>query len=180
MKKLLTAALLVACSPAVAKTVVFDFTLTSGFGTVTGDVTIPLPASTYFGYLTASSVLVTSNTAGFGLGDYAHITPAFKWWLDSNTSPTAITMVVFDGFLSGTGRDELQFFWLGDSRPPSGTLTGANGFQLSGPVTFTLDPAPVPGPVAGAGLPALLAGFAAFGCWWRRRYASVPSSQTTR
>ena len=61
-------------APSAYASVVYDFTFVNsenGGGTVDGTVTLPSSAN---GAYAASSVMVTSNTAGFGVGEYVGFT----------------------------------------------------------------------------------------------------------
>lgn len=152
--------------------VVYDFTFdnsSNGGGIVDGTVTLPSSAD---GTYAATSVVVTSNTAGFGLGEYVvflneitydsfvisggEITSA-SVFLDfgvSNRSPgvkcCSLEFAVFDSILDG-GLSNLD-----------GQVADGPG----SPVTFTLATTPIP-----ATLPLFATGIASLGLlgWSRKR-----------
>lgn len=150
--------------------VVYDFSFdnsNNGGGIVDGTVTLPSSAD---GTYAATSVVVTSNTAGFGLGEYVvflneitydsfaisggEITSAttFLDFGDANRSPgvkcCSLEFAVFDSILDGG-------------------LSNSNGQVTDGPgspVTFTLATTPIPGT-----LPLFAAGIAGLGLLGRSR-----------
>jgi hypothetical protein len=171
MKTSIVALALILASPAAASSIPFDFTITGTSGIVTGVVVLSDPV----GIQNSTDVRVTSNTAGWGIGEYVTVSGVL---VDRFDYGSGHANGVFDAYLNGV---ELELNTIGDH--PHGGLINVNGLCICGPTALVLDPAPVPGAIAGAGLPGLLAGFGGLVAWWRRRrpgYASVPSSQTTR
>jgi hypothetical protein len=156
--------------------VVYDFTFdnsNNGGGTVEGTVTFPSSAD---GSYEASSVVVTSNTAGFGLGEYVG----------------ALTEITYDSFVVSGGEitSATNFLDFGDANLVNGAVTccslefyafdsildgglnNANGEVTDGPgspVTFTLATTPIP-----AALPLFATGIGALGLFgWRKRRRST-------
>ena len=155
--------------------VVYDFTFdnsNNGGGTVDGTVTLPSSAD---GTYAASSVEVTSNTAGFGVGEYVvflneitndtfvvsggDITSAsvFLDFGDANRSPgvkcCSLEFTAFDSILDG-GLSDMN-----------GQLTDGPG----SPVTFTLATTPIP-----AALPLFATGLGGLGLFgWRRKRKQI-------
>lgn len=160
--------------------VVYDFTFNNsndGGGIVDGTITLPSSAD---GISAASSVVVTSNTAGFGVGQYAvfngtgpnqfvvsggqitsgdvSLPTEFSDFGISNQSPgvkcCSLTFAAFDSILDG-GLSDLN-----------GEVTDGPG----SPVTFTLATTPIP-----ATLPLFAAGIAVLGLvgWRRKRKAQA-------
>jgi hypothetical protein len=174
---MLAAALtLLACAPSAYASVVYDFSFdnaSNGGGTVQGTITLPSSAD---GAYTASSVVVTSNTAGFGLGQY------FVFFNEI----TEDQFVVSGGDItSGTVTIPTEFLDFGESnRLPGvkccslefnvfdsivdGGLSDSGGTVTDGPgspVTFTLATTPIP-----ATLPLFAAGLAGLGLLgWRTK-----------
>jgi hypothetical protein len=177
MKTRIVALALALATPAVASSIPFDFTITDihGGGVVTGVVVLSDQSGPQF----SDDVRVVSNTAGWGIGEY------FTFF--SNVGQGRFVSVdrffyglghpsgVFDAYLDGV---ELDINTSGEH--PFGALINANGFCICGPTMLVLDPVPAPGPVVGAGLPGLLAGFAGLVAWWRRRGQVTPPSRPAR
>jgi len=173
---LLTAALALSVfAPSAYASVVYDFTFdnsNNGGGTVDGTITLPSSAD---GTYSASSVEVTSNTAGFGVGEYVvflneitydnfvvsggDITSAsdFLDFGDANRSPgvkcCSLEFTVFDSILDGG-------------------LSDSNGQVADGPgspVTFTLATTPLP-----AALSLFATGLGGLGLFgWRRKRKQI-------
>jgi hypothetical protein len=162
--------------------VVYDFTFdnsANGGGTVDGTVTLP---SSVDGIYPASSVVVTSNTAGFGLGEYfggpfaitnntfvvsgGHITTgdaaidftAFLDFGDANHSPVVTCCTLEFAVFATTIL--------------AGGLSDMNGEVTDGPddpVTFTLATTPIP-----AALPLFTSALGALGFFgWRRKRDAI-------
>jgi hypothetical protein len=162
---------MVLTAPAYA--VVYDFTfdnVINGGGTVDGMLTLPSSAD---GTYSASSVIVTSNTAGFGLGQYlgtarsnsftisgGNITNAnFIVFGIDNSSPDVVccSLQLNNNFLTGTLEGGLADLSALVRNEPADVLT------------FTMAPTsatPLP-----AGLPLFATGLGALGLlgWFRKR-----------
>jgi hypothetical protein len=131
-----------------------DFSFTTPFETVMGVVTGVQDNATS----AATSVQVTSNTAGFGIGEYIGFP-----FIPINSFTVAggfITAFVFEAFGSNNSPPAVTCCSLGLSSLFGSSLDNSpniiHAFQV--PVIFTPVPVPGPGPVAGAaGLPGLIA-----------------------
>jgi hypothetical protein len=146
-------------APAYASAV-FDFTFdntANGGGTVHGTVTLPSSADGTYG---ASSVVVTSNTAGFGLGEYVG-DPADNSFVISEGKITYASVFLAFGSQNSSPAVACCSLTLGDQ---SGTgsiragLTDSRDQILAAqvPVTFTLQAplrASLPLIVSGLGAP---------------------------
>ena len=163
-------------APSAYASVVYDFTFVNsenGGGTVDGTVTLPSSAN---GAYAASSVMVTSNTAGFGVGEYVGFTQditdntfvisggeitnasMFLIFGETNLAPGVVKCCTldFDAFASIL----------------AGGLSDVGGDVNDGlddPVTFTLDTTPIP-----TALPLFATGIGVLGLFgWRRKRKSV-------
>jgi hypothetical protein len=143
----------------------FSFTNSTVPETVTGVITGLVDNSVS----SATSVQVTSNTAGFGLGEYVG-SPVpnsftvsggvitfylFQSFGESNTSPavTCCSLGLLENVAALSNSPGLIFY--------GGVVTR---------VTFTpVTPVGVPGPIVGAGLPGLVMAFGGLVAWARRR-----------
>jgi len=176
----LTAATLlaVACTTASATPVTYDFTgtLVGSGATVTGffgydaatnsidglDFSFTLPTVLPHPVTEPSNyVLDPSNGATFQPNASEYI-----WFTPSNIAPFGVEVILdlspgAGGILTPTGGSVIQF-----ANDAAGSLVFSADF-LSGATTLTL--APVPGPIAGAGLPGIVFASAGLLRWWRRR-----------
>jgi hypothetical protein len=171
MKTPIVALALAITTPAAANSIPFDFTIMGDHG---GVVTGVVVLSDNLGLQNSYDVRVTSNTAGWGIGEYFTffgnvVVDRFDYGFGRATG-------VFDAYLNGV---EPSLNTGGDH--PLGGLINVNGLCICGPKALVLDPAPLPGPgpIAGAGLPGLLAGFGGL-VGWRRRGQVTPPSRPAR
>jgi hypothetical protein len=178
MLKVLAAAMaFTAFSAPAYASVVYAFTfnnLANGGGTVDGTVTLPSSAD---GVYAASSLVVTSNTAGFGLGQYV-----------GKPDANAFTISGGNIIVTNDGSFNISFEYLGDmnSLPDvvccsllfdgiSGTIHGGlsnasdgAGSGSADTATFTLIPLPTALPLFATGL----GGLGLLG-WRRKRKAQA-------
>jgi hypothetical protein len=132
-------------APVSASALSFDFSFTNVTGVISGLADNATSAAT--------SVQVTSNTAGFGIGEYVG-NPIFNSF---TVSAGVITAASFASFGIANASPAVTCCSLGFLSGFGGLINDPRGFALPdvGRVTFT-PAAAVPGPIAGAGLPGLI------------------------
>ena len=151
----------------------FQFSFTNVTGLITGLADNAASAAT--------SVQVTSNTAGFGIGEYVP-NPEFNSF---TVSAGVITIADFESFGGLNASPSvtccslvLRFHRFFANENFAGLLDNPGGGDFSGAaVTFT-PVAAVPGPIAGAGLPGLILASGGLLGWMRRRKASAVLAAT--
>ena len=156
--------------PATADNFLFSFTNTSGNtpGTVTGEIFGLVNNSTS----SATDVTITSAPAAIGIPSFPFdifplsIIPFNKFTVSADLITSALIDLVQRSSLPGL---DLLIELL---PPPNITqfhLTNIDSNAFVQTATITFQPAPVPGPISGAGLPGLVFAAGGFLAWWRRK-----------
>jgi hypothetical protein len=174
---LVTSAAFFYCAPAKANVIYnitffdnFSFTTTQGTGVV--ELNFPTVAASFNYNASLAPVLVSITTSDLNNHGAFSITPANlnagSQFQTGNVGQvfTLTATQAGSGALSVLFLDLFTNSWQLHGGGAFGPQIDDGAFRITGP---TLAPAPVPGPVAGAGLPGLMIAGGGLLAWWRRK-----------